>query len=350
MPEALTFAIPGKLGTLTGGYIYDARIIDELRKGGMKVTLLELGDGFPFPSAETKSKAIQLLVEAAQNGPVIVDGLALGVLPEAAASIALVGKLVALVHHPLALESGLSMKAAAALAECERAALIPAARVIVTSPSTAEILEAEFGVDKSRISVARPGVDPAKLSKGSGGTHLSLLSVAAISQRKGFDVLIAALQPLMALDWQLIIVGDDTRSPDVVEALRRQIASFGMTDRICLAGRMEADKLATLYASADIFVLASHFEGYGMAYAEALAHGLPVIGTTGGAIADLVPKTAGILVEPGDVEALSQALEQVMRDRQLRKSLSAGAGQAASSLPSWHEAAEIFRDVLESVA
>jgi glycosyltransferase involved in cell wall biosynthesis len=104
-----------------------------------------------------------------------------------------------------------------------------------------------------------------------------------------------------------------------------------------------------LYAQADVFVLASRFEGYGMAYAEALAHGLPVIGTTAGAIPDTVPDTAGLLSKPGDVDSLQNALRQIIQDQVLRQSLSQGALLAAAQQPSWAECARLFEEVVERV-
>ena len=97
------------------------------------------------------------------------------------------------------------------------------------------------------------------------------------------------------------------------------------------------ERLAALYDNADLFVLASRFEGYGMAYAEALSHGLPVIGTTAGAIPDTVPQAAGLLVTPGDAAALARALRRVIADAELRRRLSEAALAAARTLPTWQQ-------------
>ena len=130
-------------------------------------------------------------------------------------------------------------------------------------------------------------------------------------------------------------------------ALREQIVRLGLADRITMLGTLTSEALDGVYGSSDAFVLASHYEGYGMAYAEALAHGLPVIGTTGGAIADTVPPQAGILVEPGHVEALAQALATLIGDANRRAALAAGARTAAANLPTWLQSCALFSGALD---
>src|SRR5262249_14076232 len=154
---------------------------------------------------------------------------------------------------------------------------------------------------------------------------LRLLSIGAIVPRKGFDLLVAALAELKDLRWHLTVAGDRTRDPAAAAALDAAIDQHGLGSRVGGVGGVAAERLVALYAGADIFVLASQFEGYGMAFAEALAHGLPVIGTTGGAIPDTVPAGAGILVEPKDVKALSRALRMLIANPTERKWLAGGA-------------------------
>src|SRR5262249_6256539 len=156
-------------------------------------------------------------------------------------------------------------------------------------------------------------------------------------ERKGYDVLVAALARLTHLHWRLVIAGDCGRSPQAFARLNADIARFSLVDRISLLGAVTTEQLATLYASADLFVLPSRFEGYGMAYAEAIAHGVPVIGTTAGAIPETVPASAGVLVPPDDVAALAAALQRLIEDSNERERLAAGA--RAVRLSSWPEQA-----------
>ena len=129
--------------------------------------------------------------------------------------------------------------------------------------------------------------------------------------------------------------------------MKGEIARLGLADRVSLLGAVTSDQLAPLYASADLFVLPSRFEGYGMAYTEAIAHGVPVVGTTAGAIPDTVPASAGVLVAPDDIEALAAALQRLMENPADRERLAAGA--RAAIFPSWPEQAALFARVLESV-
>jgi glycosyltransferase involved in cell wall biosynthesis len=348
--KRIAFAVPGDLATPTGGYGYDRRVIAELRALGWHVDVVSLGDGFPRPSAEQRAIALSRLEALPRGVPVVVDGLALGALPEEAEKIARRAPLVALVHHPLALETGLSRADANRLFESERAALAAARSVIATSPSTRKRLSEDYGVPPENMTVARPGTDRGPPAKGSTDRMVRLLSVGAVVPRKGFDILIAALAPIAELPWRLTIAGDLMRDQATAAKLVADIARHELVGRVDVLGAVSQERVATLYPSADIFVLASHFEGYGMAYAEAMAHGLPVIGTTGGAIVDTVPPNAGVLVEPGNVEALTRALRTLIENEKERRRFASGALAASADLPTWEDTARIVAAALEALA
>jgi glycosyltransferase involved in cell wall biosynthesis len=246
-------------------------------------------------------------------------------------------RLVALVHHPLAEETGLPPGRARALREAERRALAAVAGVLVTSRSTARMLP-DFGVAPERIQVVEPGTDPAPPALGSGTGTLSLLCVATLIPRKGHALLLDALAGLADRDWRLVCVGSLERDPETAAAVQARIHTLNLTERVLLAGELDEPALADCYARADLFVLPTLFEGYGMALAEALARGLPVIGTRVGAVPDTVPAGAGILVPPNDAASLREALRQVLRDEALRRRLAAGALAARAGLPSWQDA------------
>jgi glycosyltransferase involved in cell wall biosynthesis len=348
--KRFAFAVPGDLATPTGGYAYDRRMMAELGDLGWQVDLLDLGEDFPWPCEETRTAALKQLLSIPAGRAIVVDGLALGALPEAAAQLDRRNPLLALVHHPLALEAGLSDKQADALRSSERAALSSVQGVVVTSAATARLVAADYGVPVECIAVARPGSDPAPMAQGSRDGVVRLLSVGAVVPRKGFDALVAALATLTDLPWRLSIAGDRTRDRDAAARLDADIASHALEGRVAVLGAVSPQHLAKLYAQSDAFALASHFEGYGMAYAEALAHGLPVIGTLGGAIPDTVPPEAGVLVPAGDIASLSGALRRVIGDKELRRRLSSGARAAALQLPTWRQSAEIFARALERLA
>ena len=350
MVGRIAFAVPGDLATPTGGYAYDRRMIAELSDLGWGIDLLNLGEDFPRPDEATRTTARTQLLALPVGRSIVIDGLALGVLPQIAAELAGRNPLLALVHHPLALEHGLLPEQAETLRVSERAALAAVQGVVVTSAATARLVAADYGVPAERIAVARPGSDPAPQAQGSKDGVVRLLSVGAVVPRKGFDVLVAALATLPDLSWRLTIAGDRTRDRDAVAGLDADIVRHGLENRVTVLGAVSPQRLAALYAEADAFVLASRFEGYGMAYAEAVAHGLPVIGSNGGAIPDTVPADAGLLVAPGDIPALADALRRVIGDPGLRQLLAGAARAAAPRLPTWRQSAEIFTRALERLA
>ena len=346
--KRLVFAIPGDLLTATGGYIYDRHIIEGLQANGWQVQVLGLGDGFPYPEPGTRQQACERLLALEPGVPVVIDGLAFGVLPEVAAQLRQRHPLIALVHHPLAFETGLSAAQSAHFKDTERRALAHATGVVVTSPATLHDVVEHFAVPRQAITSILPGTDPVvRVSRPTVQGPLQLLAVGSVVKRKGFDVLLPALAQLSELSWYLTIAGDLTRDAEAVAQLHRDLKRFDLSSRIRVLGAIDAAQLQMLYAQADVFVLASRFEGYGMAYAEALAHGLPVIGTTAGAIPDTVPATAGLLAEPGDVNSLQNALRQIIQDQALRQSLSQGALLAAAQQPSWADGARLFEEVVE---
>jgi glycosyltransferase involved in cell wall biosynthesis len=343
--SAVLFVVPGSLDTPTGGYAYDRRVIVELRRRSASVDVVDIGEGFPFPSAQRRADAGAALARLPAGVPVIVDGLALGVMPEAAAMLSARHRLVALVHHPLTLESGLAAAQAERLRASERAALAHAHHVIVTSTMTGRTLAIDFGVPSQNISVARPGCERVTPNAPRVRSPVHVLAVGSLVPRKGYDVLLAALATLRDLAWRLTITGE-RRDAATAAAVETQIGATGLSDRVRLVGAVSAEELARLYADADIFALASRFEGYGMAYAEAIAYGVPVVGTTGGAIPEVVPADAGMLVAPDDVVAFAAALRTLIGDVDRRAQLAAAARMAAVELPTWEAAADVFINVI----
>jgi len=346
--QQLIFVYPGDLNSPTGGYAYDRRIIAGLKSLGWEIQLISLGEGYPFPNAAQAEQAKEQLQRLAPGVPMVIDGLAFGVLPEVAACVAEHHPLIALIHHPLAFEFGLSEEQAALLKQSETDALRHASAVIANSPATARDLNQHYGVPMDRINVVLPGTDRslhqrerAKITHGNRDA-IRLLSVGSIIPRKGFHDLLAALAPLADLPWTLSIAGDTTRNTGAFEQLIGDITRFGFEGRVQVLGTVSDSELDILYTQADAFVLASLFEGYGMVYAEAMAYGLPIIATRGGAIPDTVPSEAGLLVRPGDVPALTLALKKVIEDTPYRAHLSSGALRAAAQQPTWDEAAQQF--------
>jgi glycosyltransferase involved in cell wall biosynthesis len=341
------FVVPGQLASLSGGYGYDRRIIAGLRERGWAVEAIELDDSFPWPDVAALQRAEARIARVADGSTVVVDGLAFGALPMLAARHAARLRWVALVHHPLALEGGLDATERQQLFDSERRALASAQAVIVTSVATARAL-ADYGVPASRVQVVMPGTAAAPLARGSAsrGDPLSLLCVAALIPRKSHALLVDALAGLRDRPWVLHCVGSTTRDAATTQRVQAAIARHGMQACVRLHGEVDEDTLQACYDRADVFVLPSLHEGYGMALAEALARGLPVVSSSAGAIADTVPAAAGLLLPPGDGAALRQALARVLDEPALRLALADGARAARSQLPTWAQAVDRFARVL----
>ncbi len=357
-PE-LHVIVPGPLDQRTGGYVYDARMVVGLRGLGWEVVVHELSGNFDQPDVRARTSLTRTLVELPDGARVIIDGLALGGLPGPARDHHERLRILALVHHPLADETGLAPKQRERLAALEREALTACTGVIVTSDFSAHRIAA-FGVPAGQVRAVFPGTDPARPAKGPGPkAEPRLLCVASVIPRKGQDILVHALIRLRATRWNCICAGSLTRAPGYAAAVQEKVRACGLDERISFLGESEPDALDALYDGSSVFVLPSHYEGYGMALTEALARGLPIVSTTGGAIPYTVPAEAGVLVPPGDDEALAAALEPLLSPvsnnggpsgRQRLATLAAAARRYATSLPDWNQATRAFADAALDLA
>jgi len=333
-----TFAIPGDVNTTSGGYAYDRAVLRELPD----LSHLSLPGAYPFPSEGDLRDAAQLLTAA--SGPLLIDGLALGALPLDLIR-AVQAPIVALCHHPLSLETGLSIEDAKRLETSERAAFSVAKAVIVTSMTTARAVRDLYGIAEDDIYVAEPGLTPVPVAPRT-GTPPVILTVASLTPRKGHDVLIAALDTIRDLEWRAIWAGPKP-DPAWFDHLLTLIADAGLGDRIEHVGPISDAALVGLRSQSNLFCLPSHYEGYGMAFAEAMLSGLPVVGCAGGAVTDVVPASAGLLTEPGDAGALARSLRSVLTDNILAERLASGGRSHALYLPGWPETAAVVRNVLQ---
>ena len=341
---------PGPLQARTGGYIYDRRMVEGLRRLGWQVDVLELDSSFPDPTPGALEHAARALGTVRAGTIAIVDSLALGAMPEIITREASRLPVVALVHLPLAATIGLDRVNAARLEDGERRALAAAALVVVTGRAALPLI-AKYAVTPSRVVVVEPGTDRAPLAHGSrarqsdvqavveGTRPLELLAVATLNPGKGHEILLEALSAVRNPAWRLTCAGSLTRDPATSARVRTTAARLRLENRVSFVGDLDRRALAAFYDSADVAVFATHQETYGMAVAEAVARGLPVVATMTGAIPDLVGDDAGLLVPVGDTGAFTAALERVLGDPNLRARLAEGARRRRDRLPTWDDAA-----------
>jgi len=341
------FAIPGDIATLTGGYIYERRLLEGLRSLGRDVDHLTLGASFPDPTAADMADASEQLLALPHDRPLILDGLVFGSL-DTDILARMAAPVVAMIHHPLAHESGLDRAMRDHLYQTERANLGHVAHVLVPSPHTAALLATEYGVDAEHITIARPGTDR-PMGRVARAEPPLILSVGILHPRKGHDILLKALAQLHNRDWQAMIVGARHDAAHATE-LDRMHAALGLDDRVRMAGRLPGDALARAYGEATIFALATRYEGYGIVFDEAMAHGLPIVTCDTGAVPDTVAEGAGLLVPPDDPAAFAKALDRLLSDADLRAQMAAVSAAAGAALPGWQDTAVVAGRVLDRVA
>ncbi len=343
-----TFLVPGDPNQRTGGYGYVREVVKALQHLGQPVRLQGLEGSFPDPDDQALAAMDKALAELPPGSVVVLDGLAMGGMPSTIARHRHRLRLVALVHHPLADEAGLEPDVRQRLFELEREALAQVAGVITTSRTTAAGL-ARYEVAPAMIRAVPPGVHrpamvPARL--GPSDRPLRILCVGTLSERKAQHQLVESLAALSGSQWQCVMVGSDQRQPDYARRLREQIRDSGLEDRIRLTGELGEAALAEHWRWADVMVLPSLYEGYGMVIDEALNEGLPVVTTDGGALAE-TGRRPGVLQYPaGDSQALRQHLARLMMDPDHYEDLVEGARLANAALTSWQEVAADFRQAV----
>ncbi|HMB73933.1 MAG TPA: glycosyltransferase family 4 protein [Gammaproteobacteria bacterium] len=356
MPR-IDFLVPGDIETLTGGYAYDRNLAASLRRAGWQIEICSVED---LTRPQARARAAALIDALPDDAELLIDGLALAELADVVARHRTRLRLSAVVHHPAGMETGLSRSAAADITRREVAALRSMHCIVCTSNWTARQL-AGFGLAPSIVHVVEPGVDigasaavHSSVRRDPLAAHdagLRLLCVATLTPRKGHDVLIEALGELTDVEWQLDCIGSRERAPQHAAHLAALIDNYGLTHRVNLRGEVSHADLALAYARSDLFVLASHLEGYGMVLAEARSAGLPIVATRGGAVAETLERGAAVvLIDPDSPQALAAALRGVCADRQGWLELARSAAACGGAARSWDVAAQEFAAALESRA
>lgn len=314
---------------------------------GHRVVVHELAGEYPSADPAAAAAVSAALSQIPPGTPTVVDGLVLSGLPTLFAAESHHLPTIALIHHPLGEETGLSQTQVDTLLQREQAALATVEAVIATSAFTADRL-GELGLYRGPVHIAPPGVRPASVAPIRGTSdRLQLLCVASITPRKGQDVLVDALHQLSDCDWQCQLVGEPNLDASFARRVNEQIARYGLTARISLRGALPAEALEEAYQTADLFILPSHYEGYGMVITEAIAHGLPIVTTTGGALATTLPADAGLAVPPGEASALASALRRVITEPDRRAQLAHGARIARETLADWQPAVNTISAVIQ---
>ncbi|TGN41494.1 glycosyltransferase [Marinobacter confluentis] len=344
--QPVLFLVPGDPQQRTGGYRYVAQLVKALNAGGQPARVQGLEGQFPIADSVAESAMDSALSACEDGATVVLDGLAMGGLPAVVGKHAARLRLIALVHHPLADETGLGEQDRAFLHESETRALAAVNHVLTTSRHTAQRLE-HFQVPAGAIRVIEPGADTVATSRRTVRTvpqsgELQILCVASLSPRKAQHQLVEALAGLQHLSWHCTFVGSTERDPDYSQQLVSQIQDLGLSRRISMVGELGDAALADHYHAADLFVLPSLYEGYGMVIDEALSAGLPIITSDGGALAATGDRPGIAQYPAGSVKELSDCLDSCLTDRQWLQGMTSAAQHSGESVRRWSDAAADF--------
>ncbi|MDL4816147.1 glycosyltransferase family 4 protein [Actinomadura opuntiae] len=350
MTAEVCFVVPGDIDDPTvpsGGNVYDRRLCEEFAEAGRTAREIAVPGAWPRPDAAARAALGRSLAALPDGTVALMDGLVACGVPDVVVPHASRLRLAVLVHLPLADEGG------ADLEPLERATLHAAAAVVATSPWAMKRLIGRHDLDPARVHAVAPGVDPAPLATGTDGAS-RLLCVASVTPRKGHDVLVEALAAVAHLPWTCVCAGPLDRDPAHAGRVRESIDRHGLGDRVHLAGPLTGDRLGAAYDAADLAVLPTRSETYGMVVTEALARGIPVLTSD----ADGVPGTLGhapdgtapgLLVPPDDPAALAAALRRWLLDPGLRAALRSAARQRRGALHGWDAASRRMAAVLDGL-
>ncbi|MFE7842123.1 glycosyltransferase family 4 protein [Streptomyces sp. NPDC057474] len=351
--RSLHFVMPGGVDDLarpSGGNAYDRRICLDLPGFGWQVHKHAIDGSWPRPSETARAELARTLREFPDGTVVLLDGLVACGVPEIILPEAERLCLAVLVHLPLGDETGLEPELAAELDAKERTTLRGVSAVIATSDWAVRRLVSHHGLAPERVHVAAPGADIAPLASGTDGVS-RLLCVAAVTPRKGQHRLVEALATVTELRWSCVLVGGLDQEPEYVDHIRTLIAKFGLEDRFHLAGPQAGAELDASYAAADLMVLTSYAETYGMAVTEALARGIPVLATDVGGLPEAVGRAPdggvpGILVPPENPAAIAAELRGWFGEADVRRRLKAAARGRRAALDGWATTARSLAHVL----
>jgi glycosyltransferase involved in cell wall biosynthesis len=349
--RTLHFVVPDGLDDSdrpSGGNTYDRNLCREFTSLGWSVHEHPVSGFWSEPDAESFAALEAAMQRIPDGGLTVLDGLVASPSPQVLAPHARRLRLVILVHMPLALRPG--AEDADQIRTRERAVLSVTDAVVATSRWSRDRLLELYALPVDRLHVAEPGVQPAELATGT-ATGDALLTVAAVIPEKGHDLLLDALTMIQELPWHWVCVGSTDRDPNFVEALRRRSRERGLADRVLFAGTATGVDLDRVYAEADVMVLASRAETYGMVVTEALARGVPVVATEVGGVTEALGHgddgtRPGLVVPAEDPVALGDALRPWLTDAELRARLRQAARERRASLRRWSATASVIAGVV----
>lgn len=220
-------------------------------------------------------------------------------------------------------------------------------KIIAVSESTKRDIMAT-GISSSKVEIIPDGVDKTpQINVSRNGSTSRVLFVGHCSPIKGVEYLLEAIWLLKDSDIVLDLVGDLKSNIEYTRRLQEMTHNWGISDKIIFHGFVPRERIINLYTEADIFVLPSLWEGFGIVLLEAMAFELPVVATKAGAIPELVKDGVnGLLVPPANGRALAEAIAALIQNPGLRKKLGKNGRAIYNRSLTWEQVVEKFETVL----
>src|SRR5919198_1102611 len=343
----ITLGDPAKL---TGGYLYHRRMADAAPAHDARIEFASVPER-TFPMALSNGRAVVHRVSAGRPDVVVIDSIAAAFVGPWLRGP---GPFAGILHQP---PGGIDHGPirTAVQAALDRLAYGKMARLLAASESLAEELAAR-GIPRAKIVVVPPGRDVAAPPQGPPpdlrrGRRCAVLCVANWVPRKGIVQLLEAVARIPADAVTLHLVGDETADQAYAARVRARLSGPDLRDRVVVHGPISTERVAAMYAGADVFALPSTKEPYGTVWGEAMAAGLPVVGWRAGNLPYLADDgVEGFLLQEGDIDGLARALHRLADDEPSRRRMGEAAARRAAARPTWKETAALFFATLRQVA
>jgi glycosyltransferase involved in cell wall biosynthesis len=336
------FLTMGDIHSLTGGYLYNMNIMEGLEQNGYSVNII--GTDWPWDNKPELEKISRFHFEKLVAGScILIDSLVLSLLRREVQEFSDKLIFVGMIHLPASYS--ISSDGYGKLSGEELLALHQMRQVIVTGQFTFDLL-CNAGLNPAGIRVVEPGTDQFPQKTHYKPVPSELLCIANYSPIKAQDILIRSLNRITDRDWTLHLYGDKDRDKEYSAMVNSLIKEFHLKKRVIMHGIAGRDEITAIFLDADLFVMPSLFESYGMALTESLAHGIPVVTTRTGNIPVTVPAGMGIFVEPGNEQQLADAIRSLLDDPAKYTSLCADASQYHLRARSWEQAVTEFEMII----
>jgi glycosyltransferase involved in cell wall biosynthesis len=350
--------IYGSLETVTGGFLYDRRLVEYLRACGDAVEIFSIpwrtygrhlldnvSRGIRRSLAEAR---LDVLLQDELNHPSLFHINSL--LRQARYPI------VSIVHHLRCSELRPSWQNRL-YAMIERRYLLTVDGFVFNSHTTGATVGALIGQEKPSV-VAYPGRDGGEANLSPEHVRdrawqpgpLRLLMVGNLIPRKNLHTLLSALAQLPGDDWQLEVVGSLDTDAEYVRHVKAQIQDLDLSDRVSLLGTLTGEQLAVRYAESQLLAAPSSYEGFGLVYLEGKSYGVPALASTTGAAREVVTHDLdGFLVNPANPGAMAELVFGLHHDRAKLAAMSLAALDRFQSYPTWEASASAIRMFLQDL-